>query len=122
MHGIIDYAYGAMLVALPFLLGWDDRAKRLSVGAGIATIGMSMITNYELGLFRLLPMKAHLAMDAVETSMLMSAPRMLDGSGGQGAARALAVFGAAGATVGAMTETESTLERHQLAAPPSLTS
>jgi hypothetical protein len=114
-HGIIDYVYGGTLIALPFLMRWDRRASRLAVGAGVATLGVSMMTNYELGLVRLLPMKAHLAMDAAETSMLMGAPKML-GSTGDGAGRVLAMLGALGAAVGAMTQTRSPYERRELPA------
>src|SRR5436190_1781631 len=76
-HGMIDYAYGGALIALPFLMRWNQRAARLSIGAGLATLGVSMMTNYECGVVRLLPMKAHLAIDAAETSMLMGARRTL---------------------------------------------
>src|SRR4051794_41068377 len=114
-HGIIDYAYGPALIALPFLMRWDRRAARLSVGTGLATLGVSMMTNYECGLVRLLPMKAHLAIDAAETSMLMGAPKALR-SVDDRAGRVLAIFGALGAAVGAMTQTQSPYERRQLPA------
>ena len=114
-HGIIDCAYARALIALPFLMRWDGRAARLSLGAGLTTLGVSMMTNYEFGLVRLLPMRAHLAMDAAETSMLMGAPRAL-GSVGNGAGRALAVLGTPGAAIGAMTETQSPYERRELPA------
>ena len=76
-HGMIDYVYAGTLIALPFLMQWDRRAAQLSIGAGLATFGVTVMTNFELGLLRLLPMRAHLAMDAAESSMLMSAPRMI---------------------------------------------
>jgi hypothetical protein len=114
-HGIIDYAYAGALIALPFLLRWNRRASRLSIGTGLATLGVSMMTNYECGLVRLLPMKAHLAVDAAETSMLMGAPKTL-GSMDDGAGRILAMFGALGAAVGAMTQTSSPYERRELPA------
>jgi hypothetical protein len=114
-HGIIDYAYGGALIALPFLMRWDRRAARLSLGAGLATLGVSMVTNYECGLVRLLPMRAHLAMDAAEASMLMGAPKVL-GSVDNGAGRVLAIFGALGAAIGAMTQTQSPYERRELPA------
>jgi hypothetical protein len=115
-HGIIDYAYGGMLIALPFLMQWDRRAAQLSIGAGLATLGVTLMTNFELGLLRLLPMRAHLAMDAAENSMLMSAPKML-GDSDATAGRILAALGAVGAAVGAMTQTESPYERAELPAP-----
>jgi hypothetical protein len=114
-HGIIDYAYGGALIVLPFLMRWDRPATRLSLGAGLATLGVSLVTNYECGLVRLLPMRAHLAMDAAETSMLMGAPRVL-GSVDNGAGWVLATLGALGAAIGAMTQTQSPYERRELPA------
>jgi hypothetical protein len=112
---MIDYAFGAALIALPVALGWNSRAARLSIGAGLTTLGISAITKYEWGLVPLLPMRAHLTMDAAETSALMAAPRML-GENGRAAGRILAALGLFGAAVGAMTKTESPLERRELPA------
>jgi hypothetical protein len=114
-HGIIDYTFSATLIALPFLMRWDRRAAQLSVGTGLTTLAVSLMTKYELGVTPLLPMKAHLALDAAENSMLMGAPKML-GTAANGAGRVLAMMGAAGAVVGAMTQTESPIERRELAA------
>ena len=73
MHGLIDYAYAATLIALPLMRGWSGRAAQLSMGAGLATLGLSMLTRYEFGLFPVIPMQGHLAIDAAESSMLMAA-------------------------------------------------
>jgi hypothetical protein len=102
-HGMIDYAYAAALIALPFVRGWHGRPAQLSIGAGLATLGLSMLTNYEYGLLRLIPMQGHLAMDAAESSMLMAAPKML-GNGNREASRVLAAMGAIGGAVGSMTQ------------------
>jgi hypothetical protein len=102
-HGIIDYAYAAALIALPFMRGWHGRAAQLSIGAGLATLGLSMLTNYEYGLLRIIPMQGHLAMDAAESSMLLAAPKMI-GDDDREAARVLATMGAIGGAVGSMTQ------------------
>jgi len=109
MHGMIDYAFAAALIGLPYALGWNGRAAKLSIGSGLATLGMSMLTRYELGVVPLIPMKAHLSMDAAESSMLMSAPRMLRGSD-PAPGRVLALLGAVGAAVGSMTQTRAPRE------------
>lgn len=109
VHGMIDYAYAGVLIGLPFALGWRGRAAQLSIGTGLATLGLSMLTRYEYGAWPVLPMKTHLAIDAAESSMLMSAPKML-GNPDAGAGRILATLGAMGAVVGSMTKTESPLE------------
>ena len=58
-HGVIDYAFSATLMTLPFALGWRGRAANLAFGAGLATLATSLMTNYELGAVKMLPMKAH---------------------------------------------------------------
>ena len=108
-HGLIDYAYGAALVAAPFLFRWGPEARRLSLAAGVATLAASAMTNYEYGLVPVLSMRTHLALDGAETSMLMSAPARL-GSRDRSAAWVLALMGGAGAVVGALTQTRSPRE------------
>ncbi len=107
-HGIVDYVFSATLIALPLAFRWNGRAARLAVGAGLATLGVSLLTNYEWGAVRLLPMKAHLGIDAAENSMLMSAPKMV--ADDRTAGRVLAALGMIGSTIGALTKTQSPLE------------
>ena len=104
-HGIIDYTYAATLIGLPFALGWRGRAKALSIGSGLATLGLSMMTRYEFGVLPLLSMKTHLGVDAAESSMLLGAPRMLRGRDAS-AGRVLAAFGLLGGVVGSLTQTQ----------------
>jgi hypothetical protein len=115
-HGAIDYVFSGTLIALPLILGWSGRARGLSLGAGFATLATSLMTNYEFGAVRLLPMKAHLSIDAAEASALLSAPRMFGGEENRTAGRVLAVMGAVASAVGALTKTRSKTELRQLAA------
>ena len=108
-HGLIDYIFSATLLTLPFALRWHGRAAQLSISAGLATLGVSLMTNYEWGAARVLPMKAHLGIDAAENSMLMSAPKIVGGED-RAAGRVLAVLGTVGAAIGTMTKTQSPLE------------
>jgi hypothetical protein len=103
-HGMIDYAYAATLIGLPLAFGWSGRAARLSIGAGIATLGLSLATRYELGLIPLISMEGHLAADAAESSLLLSAPKML-GADQQTAGRILAALGLVGGWVVSLTQT-----------------
>jgi hypothetical protein len=77
-HGWIDYIASGIFGAIPSLLGWKGTPKYLLEGAtGTAAI-YSACTNYELGLVKALPMKAHLAMDAASGCMLIGSALMLD--------------------------------------------
>ena len=77
MHGILDYLTAPMLVALPRLLQWDNKLTNILTGAGLGVLGYSLMTRYELGLFKLLPMKWHLALDMMSGAMLAAAPFLL---------------------------------------------
>jgi hypothetical protein len=67
-HAGMDYAVGLLLIASPWLFGFSDEstaATWIAVLAGIAMLGLSMITEYEGGLLaRLIPMRTHLLADA----------------------------------------------------------
>ena len=50
IHGVLDYTVGALLIALPFLLGFGGGAQTwVPVALGAAAIVYSLFTDYELG-------------------------------------------------------------------------
>lgn len=76
-HGTIDYLSAAMLVAGPRAMGWEPRlVSALDVLAG-ATVAYSLLTDYELGAVRLVPMPAHLALDGLNAATTLALPRLL---------------------------------------------
>lgn len=76
LHGIIDYLWGLSLLASPWVLGYADvtAAKWLAIVFGVGAILYSMITVYELGLLRILPMPLHLILDGVGGAFLAASP------------------------------------------------
>jgi SPW repeat-containing protein len=76
LHGIIDYLWGLSLLASPWVLGYADvpAARWLAVVFGAGAILYSMITVYELGLLRILPMRLHLIVDGVGGAFLAASP------------------------------------------------
>ncbi|HEX2134345.1 MAG TPA: hypothetical protein VHG30_00335 [Microvirga sp.] len=76
LHGIIDYLWGAALLATPWLLGFADvaAAKWLAVAFGLGAFAYSAVTDYELGLLRILPMPVHLAVDGLGGVVLAASP------------------------------------------------
>ena len=75
VHGVLDYLTGGTLLAAPTLLGLDgDGAGRALRIAGGGATAYSLLTDYELGLVRVLPMPAHLALDAASGALLASSP------------------------------------------------
>ena len=76
IHGIVDYIVGLLLVAAPWLLGFDNDGPQtwVPVAAGLLTIGASMFTDYEWGLVRSIPIPAHLGLDILLGAILAASP------------------------------------------------
>ena len=76
LHGVVDYNAGALLMtAFPRIAGIaGTRAGRQIRIAGAIHAGYSTLTNYPLGIVKLLPFKAHLALDAVGALALAATP------------------------------------------------
>lgn len=75
IHGVLDYTVGALLVILPFVLGFANGAQRwVPVGIGAAVIVYSLLTDYELGAVKRLQMPAHLWLDGLGGVLLAASP------------------------------------------------
>jgi len=75
MHGIFDYAAGIILI-LPWIAGYFQNGSDTWMLAltGLATIILSIFTDYEMGLIKVFPMKVHLFVDVVAALFLISVP------------------------------------------------
>ncbi len=75
-HGVIDYLTGALLVAAPYLLGFADgtAAQWVPQILGAALVGASLLTDYELGVVRVIPMPVHLVLDVAAGALLAASP------------------------------------------------
>ena len=75
-HGAIDMATGPALVAAPtlFRMNGNTGATVPPRVFGTAATLYSLLTDYEFGLKRVLPMRAHLALDVVGGIALAAAP------------------------------------------------
>jgi hypothetical protein len=76
LHGVTDYTVGAFLMtALPRIADIEDTTSGRQIRtSGAIHAGYSTITNYPLGALKLLPYKAHLALDAIGALALAAAP------------------------------------------------
>jgi hypothetical protein len=76
VHGVIDYLWGIALFATPWLFGFADvtAAKWLAVIFGVGAILYSLVTDYELGALRILPMTLHLGLDGLAGGFLAVSP------------------------------------------------
>src|ERR671929_2387756 len=76
LHGVVDYSAGTfLLTAFPKVAGIEgtDSARQVRIAAAIHA-GYSTLTDYPLGVVKVLPYKAHLAMDAVGALALAATP------------------------------------------------
>jgi hypothetical protein len=71
VHGILDYSTGAALTALPRALRPAPRVSAVITAGGMGAIAYSLITRYEWGVIRVLPMQVHLAIDALSAGMFL---------------------------------------------------
>ncbi len=76
IHGMADYASGLLLLAAPYVFGFADGTAAqyvpMILGAGI--LAMSLLTDYELSLSRVIPMPMHLVVDAAGGLLLAASP------------------------------------------------
>jgi hypothetical protein len=75
-HGVADYTYVPMVMAAPNLAHFarDTTPARLSRGFAAASLANTLFTRAEWGVVKVLPYKAHLAIDAVTGVAALAAP------------------------------------------------
>ena len=84
IHAFLDYPVALSLITIPFLLqlgGSYPLALWLSVGAGIAAFILTLLTDHQLGAFRVLPYKFHLLVDLVVGIVFVIAPTLFGFTG-----------------------------------------
>ena len=77
VHGLTDYLGGVLLLILPNLFGFADlggAAVWVPRIIGAATLLQAIMTNYELGALKTLPMRMHLMNDYVAGIVLAASP------------------------------------------------
>ena len=76
LHGVVDYIAGATLTTVfPKLVDVEGtRSARQIRTAGAVHLTYSTMTNYPLGIAKLIPFKAHLALDAIGALALGATP------------------------------------------------
>lgn len=79
IHGWLDYIVGMLHLIGPALLGYsyDTVAAIVPLMIGLLIIAYSLLTDYELSLYRRIPMKAHLLLDIIAALLLFCFSRFL---------------------------------------------
>src|SRR5918995_2107739 len=76
LHGVLDYQAGALLTTVfPRLAGIEGTPAAAQIRtAGAVHAGYSVLTDYPLGVVKVIPYKAHLAIDAIGAVALAATP------------------------------------------------
>jgi hypothetical protein len=75
-HAWLDYLSCLVFFFAPWALKFSDSgaATTVSIAAGALVLLMSLFTKYEGGMFRVVPMSAHLTMDVLLGIFLIASP------------------------------------------------
>jgi hypothetical protein len=112
-HGLLDMLMVGTLIVLPRILDWDARLVTALTVIAVMMFLLSMVTRYELGLLKLLPVKAHLAIDVLTGLTLLAAPFLFARDAEPGEIGLLAALGLFEIVTALMTERESSVERYE---------
>ena len=84
IHAWLDYPVALALIALPFLLGLGTShplASMISPVIGVAAFVLTVFTDHQFGIIRVLPFKLHLAVDLAVGLLFLALPFALGFSG-----------------------------------------
>lgn len=84
VHAYLDYPVAIVLMIAPFVLGLGQShplAFWLSVGTGVAALVLTLLTDHQFGVFRILPFSVHRLVDAMVGFVFLAAPIALGFSG-----------------------------------------
>lgn len=75
-HGMLDYTMGLLLIASPWLFNFDDGGPKMWIPIllGAGAIVYSLMTDYEMGVARVIPMPVHLMLDLGSGLLLAASP------------------------------------------------
>jgi len=79
VHGVVDWLMGALLVALPWVIGLDRAAPEgwLPLALGLTGLVVTFFTDHEFGVVRRIPMVGHLWVDGLAGALLAVSPWLL---------------------------------------------
>ena len=100
VHGVFEYAVAILLIAAPFLFGFDsDAATALSIVLGVATLVIAASTQSPTGLAKVIPIPIHVVLDLAAAGLMIGAPFLFGFSGETAPTALLIVLGVVGLLV-----------------------
>ena len=80
IHSLIDYPVAFSLIGMPFVLDLgaaNPLARWLSVATGLAAFLLTVLTNHQTGIIKVIPYAVHLLVDRVVGITFLMAPFVL---------------------------------------------
>ena len=75
IHGLVEYGAGALLMAAPFLFGYEsDAATAVSVVTGVVLLAVTASSDLPTGLAKTVPVTIHVVLDFVVAGFLIASP------------------------------------------------
>lgn len=107
-HGFADYAYAPTAAASPELFGFSDQktASTLARVIGGGVLLSTLLTRAEWGVVKVMPFKAHLALDVVAGALTMTAPWLFGFANHKKARNAFLALGGTSLVAGLITQPE----------------
>src|ERR1051326_2962232 len=77
-HAPLDYIVGVALIAAPWIFQFSEHtaATVVPIVLGIGLIAYSLVTNYELGVWKVAPMAVHNLIDIAAGALLAASPSL----------------------------------------------
>ncbi|WP_405207266.1 hypothetical protein [Aquimarina sp. LLG6339-5] len=84
IHAFLDYPVAIILILLPYILGLgssNPMALYVSVATGVAAFILTLLTDHNLGVYRIVPYKVHLIVDFLVAVVFIIVPFILSFQG-----------------------------------------
>jgi hypothetical protein len=82
VHGVLEYAAGAFLIASPFLFSFEaEAAVAVAIVVGVLTLVVNASSDLPTGLARVIPVGIHFVLDVVVSASLIATPFVFGFSG-----------------------------------------
>lgn len=93
IHGVVDYAAAILFIAAPFIFGFDDAARAVSIVVGLVALVVAASTAGPTGLAKVIPLVLHVVFDFALSVFLVAAPFLFGFSADGGATAFFIVLG-----------------------------
>ena len=71
LHGVLDYATILFLGLSPFLFQMNHAARIFTFALGIVHLSLTLLTDFDMGIFKVIPLKIHGAIEVTVSVVLV---------------------------------------------------